>query len=71
MYTNVVICKVVLSASAEKDLRRVPKYIKHYFFEWVKMVQLRGLAEMQHTKGYRDHALKGNRKGQLGCWKNR
>lgn len=55
---------VLISRNAEKDLRWVPNHIRVLFDAWVETIEFDGLVEMQKLKGYRDHALKGNRKGQ-------
>lgn len=55
---------VIVSKSAEKDLSRIPIHILKKFDVWVDMIMKKGLPAMQQQKGYRDHALHGNRKGQ-------
>lgn len=55
---------VILSRSVEKDLSKIPNYILKKFDVWVEVIMKEGLKALQQQKGYRDHALQGNRKGQ-------
>jgi hypothetical protein len=55
--------RVDLSAIAEKQLRRVPSHIVKKFALWVDIVAMEGLAAARAIPGYRDHGLKGDRKG--------
>ena len=55
---------VILSKNANKDLNKIPKHILIQFDLWVEIIEADGLKAMQKIKGYRDHALKGDRKGQ-------
>jgi proteic killer suppression protein len=55
---------VLLSKKAEKNLKKIPKHILIQFDLWVEIIETDGLKAMQKLKGYRDHALKGDRKGQ-------
>lgn len=55
---------VALTRKAEKDLRIVPKYIVILFDEWQSTIEIDGFNEMQKIKSYRDHVLRGDRKGQ-------
>ncbi len=55
---------VVLSKQAQKDIKKIPKHILLQFDLWVEIIETEGLLAMQKVKGYRDHALKGERKGQ-------
>lgn len=56
--------KVVLSKTARKSLRSIPKYVIKMFDTWVDTIENEGYGLIQATNGYWDHALKGNRKGQ-------
>lgn len=56
--------QVVLSKKAQKALRKVPKHIQIQFDLWVVTIETEGLFKIQETKGYRDHALIGQRSGQ-------
>ena len=55
---------VYLSKKAQKDIKKIPKHILLQFDLWVEIIETEGLQAMQKVKGYRDHALKGDRKGQ-------
>lgn len=55
---------VVLGKQAQKDIKKIPKHILLQFDLWVEIIETEGLQAMQRVKGYRDHALKGDRKGQ-------
>lgn len=55
---------VVLSRNAQKDLKKIPKHILIQFDLWVEIIETEGFTAMQKIKGYRDHSLKGNRKGR-------
>lgn len=56
--------KVILEKRAEKQLIKIPKYILMQFDLWVTIIETEGLEKMQAVRGYRDHRLKGERKGQ-------
>ncbi len=55
---------VVITKKAVKELRKIPKHIIIQFDLWVEVIETDGLKAMQKIKGYRDHSLKGDRKGQ-------
>jgi proteic killer suppression protein len=55
---------VLISKKAEKELKKIPKHILVQFDLWVEIIESDSLQAMQKVKGYRDHALKGDRKGQ-------
>jgi len=55
---------VVLSKNAHKILKKLPKHILIQFDLWVEIIETEGFMCMQSVKGYRDHSLNGNRKGQ-------
>ena len=55
---------VYLGRSAQKDLKKIPKHILVLFDLWIEIIETSGTSEMRKIKGYRDHALKGDRKGQ-------
>jgi len=59
-----MIRKVVITKSAQKDLRSVPLHLRRKFTTWVESVELEGLEEVMKIPGYHDHPLKGDRKGQ-------
>ena len=55
---------VFLNRKASKDLKKVPRHILVLFDLWVEIIETEGFTSMQKIKGYRDHSLKGERKGQ-------
>jgi proteic killer suppression protein len=55
--------RVDLSATAEKQLRKVPAHIVRKFALWVDLVSVEGLAAARAIPGYRDHGLEGEWKG--------
>lgn len=58
------IFKVVLSESAKRDLKKVPKHIAVKLYGWIEAVAHDGLIEVRKISGYHDEPLKGKRKGQ-------
>ncbi|MEA9357272.1 type II toxin-antitoxin system mRNA interferase toxin, RelE/StbE family [Bacteriovorax sp. PP10] len=55
---------VNLSKGAQRDLKKIPRYIQVLFDLWVEIIENEGYQEMQKIRGYRDHSLKGDRYGQ-------
>ncbi len=55
---------VILSKKANKNLKKIPKHILILFDLWVETIETEGLEAIKKVKGYRDHALTGDRKGQ-------
>jgi len=55
--------RVDLSATAAKQLRKVPSHIVKKFALWVDLVTTEGLAAARAIPGFRDHGLKGDWKG--------
>lgn len=55
---------VVISKNAAKELKKIPKHILIQFDLWVEVIETDGFKAMQKIKGYRDHSLQGDRKGQ-------
>jgi proteic killer suppression protein len=62
---------VLISKNALKDLKKVPIHILIQFDLWVEIIELEGFKSMQMIKGYNDHALQGNRKGQRSSYLSR
>ena len=56
--------EVQLSRQAEKDLQKVPNYIKEKLNLWIELVELLGLVRVREIKGYHDEPLLGFRLGQ-------
>lgn len=49
---------------AEKQLKKVPRYIKEAALAWAIAVETDGLQKVRRSPGYHDEPLKGERKGQ-------
>lgn len=57
-------CEVYTSRKFEKQLKKLPKYIKEAALVWIASVEEEGIREVRKLKGYHDEPLKGERKGQ-------
>ncbi len=62
---------VIIDKKTQKKFTKIPKYIMVLFDIWVEIIENDGFREMQKIKGYRDHALKGERQGQRSSSLNR
>ncbi len=56
--------RVWITKFAEKQLKRLPKYILAAYYTWVKTVEVDGIRATRILPGYHDEPLKGSRKGQ-------
>jgi toxin HigB-1 len=56
--------RVVLTSSARKDLKKLPKHVFRKFEFWVKQVTIEGIRKVRKISGFHDESLKGDRKGQ-------
>jgi proteic killer suppression protein len=56
--------EILITKFAEKQLRRLPKYIKEAALAWVEAIQLDGLQTVRRIPGYHDEPLRGDRLGQ-------
>lgn len=59
-----MISKVIYTKFAEKQLTKIPKYIKESLNVWGFNVERIGISEMRKIKGYHDEPLRGERIGQ-------
>lgn len=57
-------CQIELTKGAQKDLTKMPTYIKEKLFLWVDAVEKLGINKIRETPGFHDEPLKGDRKGQ-------
>ena len=48
----------------KKTIKKLPKYIQNKFARWIESIQKDGWLFVKGIGNYRDHALKGNLKGQ-------
>ncbi|HHX8598182.1 TPA: type II toxin-antitoxin system mRNA interferase toxin, RelE/StbE family [Legionella pneumophila] len=55
---------VELTKDAQKDLIKVPNYIKEKLLIWVDAVERVGIREIRKISGFHDEPLKGDRLGQ-------
>lgn len=56
--------KVTVTRFAEKQLAKLPLYIREALRYWAETVERHGIVEVRKLKGYHDEPLKGERKGQ-------
>ena len=57
-------CRVVLTVSARKDLKKLPIHIFRKFEFWVKQITIDGIQKVRKIPGLHDEPLKGDRQGQ-------
>jgi len=57
-------CQIELTKGAQKDLTKVPSYIKGKLLLWVDSVERMGISNIRTVPGYHDEPLKGERSGQ-------
>lgn len=68
---NMKMKHVVDLSLVKKALRKTPRYIADKVLIWADMVEKEGLLKVQKVPGFRDHALKGDRKGQRSVYLNK
>lgn len=56
--------EILVSKLFEKQLKKLPKYIKEAVLVWIASVEEEGIQNIRRIKGYHDEPLKGHRKGQ-------
>ena len=56
--------EVLASKKFQKQLMRLPMYIKQAALVWVASVEEEGVMSIRRIKGYHDEPLKGERAGQ-------
>ncbi len=59
-----IISLVRMSPKALKDLKKIPSHLMDRMLIWIESIENDGLMETRKIRGFRDEALKGNRKGQ-------
>lgn len=62
---------VTITKYAQKNLNKIPRHILVQFDLWVEVIETEGFKAMQKIKGYNDHPLVGNRKGQRSSYLSR
>lgn len=55
---------IITTKKFEKQLDRVPNFIRIKVLLWVHLVETRGISEVSKSKGYHDEPLLGKRLGQ-------
>lgn len=56
--------KVTWGKAADRQLARVPEFVREKFQAWVTLLVLVGLREVRRRPGFHDEPLKGQRQGQ-------
>lgn len=59
-----LVTKVTYTKKFEKQLKKVPEYIRQKVRLWVFNIELQGLRKVREGKGYHDEPLLGARWGQ-------
>lgn len=55
---------VVISKSAQRDIKKAPVQVRRKLALWVQSVETIGLEEVRKVPGYHDEPLQGQRAGQ-------
>ncbi len=63
--------QVTTTKNFEKQLQKVPDFIRKKVIFWIFLVENNGLLEVMKSPGYHDEPLKGDRKGQRSVRMNR
>ena len=56
--------KITSSRNFDKQLEKVPEFIKNKALLWIFLVETDGIWEVMKSPGFHDESLKGERKGQ-------
>lgn len=56
--------QVMLTEKVEKQLSKVPYFIRDKLYQWVERVEEFGINEIRKVKGFHDEPLQGIRSGQ-------
>lgn len=62
---------IVDLTKVKKTLKKTPDYIVDKVYIWADMVEKEGLHNVQKVPAFRDHVLKGDRKGQRSVYLNK
>lgn len=63
--------KVVWKDKVDKQLEKIPSYIRDKFHYWVDLVERYGVGDVRKIKGFRDESLKGSLVGLRSVRLNR
>lgn len=66
-----MLCYIEFSHRVQKDLDKVPDYIRSKFYVWLKTIDEIGLERTRIISGFHDEPLKGKRSGQRSVRLNR
>ena len=55
---------IELTKEAQKNLVKVPNFIKNKLLLWIDAIERLGIYQVRKIPGFHDEQLKGNRKGQ-------
>lgn len=66
-----MVTRVSANKNFEKQLARVPDFIRKKAMLWVFLVESTGVWEVMRSPGFHDEPLKGQRKGQRSVRLNR
>lgn len=55
-------------SKVKKQLKKVPSEVRIKLQQWVQYIEDKGLLKAQKFPGFRDHILKGKRKGQRSVY---
>lgn len=58
------VCCIELTKNAQKNLSKVPDFIKDKLLLWVDAVERLGIRQVRKIPGFHDEPLKGDRRGQ-------
>lgn len=61
---KIIMNQIILTKKAQKQIKKVPAYIRGNFHLWVKTVEKCGIEETRKVKGFHDEPLSGKRIGQ-------
>jgi proteic killer suppression protein len=59
-----MLTRVLRTKWFERDLDRVPEFIRVKAIFWIELVEVYGLSVVRKRPGYHDEPLKGDRQGQ-------
>ena len=66
-----VVCKVMMTKLAEKQIRKVPSHIQESIVIWATSVEELGIRRVRLLPGYHDEPLSGKLRGQRSVRLNR
>jgi proteic killer suppression protein len=64
IYTETVELKITIHKKAFQALKKAPPPVQRKAFEWVQLIQAKGLAATRQLPGFHDEPLSGKLQGQ-------